>query len=404
MNTWKEFQGKTIDDAIREACGYFGVERERLEIEIVHDATSGIFGLMGGKKASIRASRVSLSDLLAAGPAEASAAEEDLPPDARPRADAGGISPVGGQTGGRSGKEERSAPDRAGGRGKDGRMPRPAAGGKTSSRDGAPAREEEDRHPAEKEEFSSRGRDGGASSPHAASAGEDAGDETAHEDFPEFDPRNCDQAALLGMVTDVVSRLVRPIVGEMTSTATLAGNRVRVSIDCGDSSGLLLGREGQTLAAVQYIAGRILAKTLGSSLRLQFDTGNYRERQDERLRALALALAERVKTSRRSHSTRPLSAYQRRIIHLTLEGDGLVQTFSKGEGAQRRVVIQLKRPDRGARADDETRKLEEVFDADLDASLNEAPENLPDQGETLDDVLDTVLDGVLEDARNGGKR
>ena len=87
MNIWKEFHGKTIDDAIREACDYFGVERERLEIEIVNDATSGIFGLMGGKKAGIRASRVSLSDLLGAEPEIPPAvAQEEALPDPRMRA------------------------------------------------------------------------------------------------------------------------------------------------------------------------------------------------------------------------------------------------------------------------------------------------------------------------------
>jgi spoIIIJ-associated protein len=58
---------------------------------------------------------------------------------------------------------------------------------------------------------------------------------------------------------------------------------------------------------------------------------------------MALALAERVKTTRNAQSTRPLSAYQRRIVHLTLEDDEAVQTHSKGEGAQRRVVIQPRR-------------------------------------------------------------
>jgi spoIIIJ-associated protein len=410
MTIWKEFQGKTIDDAIREACDYFGVERERLEIEIVNDATSGIFGLMGGKKAGIRASRVSLSDLLGV-EAETvlSIPDEKIPSEAAPpsRREAGGAPSPGSRIEGRHHRGGQNLPDRPDGRGKNGRISRSGPEGQAS--DAPQRREEEARPPTERPGRSSRRReeDGLPSDPVFAGKYPADGDEAAREDLPEFDLRACDQAALLDLVTDTVTRLVRPIVGEMTSSATLAGNRVRVGIECGASSGLLLGREGQTLAALQYIAGRIIAKKLGSSIRLQFDAGNYRERQDERLRELALSLAEKVKSSRRSHSTRPLSAYQRRIIHLAREDDPLVQTFSKGEGGQRRVIIQLKR---GDQAVDGFRNPEDAFAADFEidfgADLNGADVPGADQplGETLDEVLDAVLDGVLEDPRNSGEK
>jgi spoIIIJ-associated protein len=398
MNNWKEFQGKTIDEAICEACAYFGVDRERLEIEIINDATPGIFGLMGGKKASIRAARVSLSDLMAVGP-EAVSIPAGAEVSSRNLPDSAGISPAGGQTPDRRGRAGQNASERPGGRGKG--LRRPEASPHLS--EDTWTRGEEGRPPVERQRGFSPG--GAEDLPSSDFLAEDApeGGGTARGDLPEFDLRNCDQAALLELVTDTVTRLSCPIVGEMSSTATIAGNRVRVSIDCGESPGLLLGREGQTLAAVQYIAGRIIARNLGASLRHQLDTGKYRERQDERLRELALALAKKVKTSRRSHSTRPLSAYQRRIIHLALEHDDLVQTFSKGEGAQRRVVIQLKRADRAVdRVDAEARGLEKIFGADSGAELAGLPENFSGSPETLDDVLDTVLDGVLEDV--SGKR
>ncbi|MDR2669333.1 MAG: hypothetical protein LBC14_05205, partial [Desulfovibrio sp.] len=117
---------------------------------------------------------------------------------------------------------------------------------------------------------------------------------------------------------------------------------VRAVLDCGGNAGLLVGREGQTLAALQYLAGRIVAGKLGAPLRLQVDAGHYLERREDRLRDLALSLAEKVKTTRRAQATRPLSAYQRRIVHLALENDPDVLTHSKGEGLQRRVYIYLK--------------------------------------------------------------
>ncbi len=110
-------------------------------------------------------------------------------------------------------------------------------------------------------------------------------------------------------------------------------------VDCGDNSGLLIGREGQTLASFQYLANRIVAKELGAPVRIQLDTGDYRERQDEKLRDLALHLADRAKNLGKPQSTRPLSSYHRRIVHLALQEDDGIQTRSKGEGPMKRVVI-----------------------------------------------------------------
>lgn len=80
MDGYKDFQGKTLDEAIREACSYFDAPREKLEIDIIQDAKSGIFGLVGVRKAKIRARRVQLKTTVeelvgrgreAASPAEA---------------------------------------------------------------------------------------------------------------------------------------------------------------------------------------------------------------------------------------------------------------------------------------------------------------------------------------------
>lgn len=419
MDAFKEFQGKTLDEAIEEACRYYGVEREKLEIEIVSDAKGGIFGLVGSKKASIRAARVQLpgvSPLL-----EADSAAGDAPTEGRARseraekgrekkpretgrkADASpkgrgkekpDVSPLeagpeqpadpGSSTGRSYGKGRRSPekaqlpldelgdvngnilpagqemteermerPDKSRSRGTPTRPSHERQGGSeagasvasqpgngTAPGQGSPRLRDDIAERIAARKAARQGSPAAASPPSASSAGFD---ETAREELPAYDLEACDQDALFSLVRETVSQLVIPIVGEMSCSLSLAGSRIRITIDCGESSGLLVGREGQTLAAVQYIASRIIAKRLGGSVRLQFDAGNYRERQDERLRELALSLAERVKKNHCSLSTRPLSAYQRRVIHLTLECDKLVHTFSKGEGLQRRVIIQLRR-------------------------------------------------------------
>lgn len=95
---------------------------------------------------------------------------------------------------------------------------------------------------------------------------------------------------------------------------------------------------------MQYLASRMITRAMGSQVRLQVDAGDYHVRQDSRLQELALALAEKVKATGKVQTTRPLSAYQRRVIHLALQDDPEVQTRSSGEGALKHVVI-LRRKD-----------------------------------------------------------
>jgi spoIIIJ-associated protein len=82
---------------------------------------------------------------------------------------------------------------------------------------------------------------------------------------------------------------------------------------------------------------------MNAAVRINLDAGDYRHRQNDKLRGLALHLAERVKSTGKAYSTRPLSSYHRRIIHLTLQDDEQVQTHSMGEGALKRVVVQRRR-------------------------------------------------------------
>ena len=145
-----------------------------------------------------------------------------------------------------------------------------------------------------------------------------------------------------------MERLVRPIAGEgIVLKAEVLDGRVRVCVEGAEDSGLLIGREGQTLAALQYLASRIVSRSVNAAVRVQLDAGRYRQRQDEKLREIALALAERVRQTGRSFSTRPLSSYHRRIVHLTLQDAPDVQTRSTGDGPLKRVVICRRRPERG---------------------------------------------------------
>ena len=502
MEGFKEFQGKDLDGAIEEACGYFNTAREKLEIEIVQDAKSGIFGIVGARKAKVRARRVQLRETVdsilgrkggdgaaaaqaagqTAGQASDQPAANDAQASSEQRKNGGRQAPVaaapapaasvangaeaaaepaqkaGEATAEKSRDEnrDRSQQESRGHnqRGQDQRG-QDQRGQDQRSNEARPPRQQDDRRnrgrnrnkppsldsyeseealdaacngnvlekPADKP-FDRRndrngkqdrngnkpGRNGrndrrerpgrnaegeeGVESANVAEAaprdsrgrrndprpegknnGNGRGDaraahrensrperapkpepsvdgleddfDAAGEGLPVTPLEQLDAAKLEALVGDTVRKLIRPITGDEVGIAVkIGGGRVYVGIECDEDSGLLIGREGQTLAALQYMISRIVSRGMNAAVRVQLDAGEYRRRQDEKLREMALALAEKVRQSGRSYSTRPLSSYHRRIVHVCLQEAVDVQTRSTGDGPMKRVVIMRKKGER----------------------------------------------------------
>jgi len=107
----------------------------------------------------------------------------------------------------------------------------------------------------------------------------------------------------------------------------------------GDGSGLLIGRHGQTLDAIQYIVGRMVGKWLGEKRVIVIDTERYRERRRENLERLSRHMGEKAKSTGRAVSLEPMSASDRRIVHLALKHDREVETRSEGEGSMKSIKI-----------------------------------------------------------------
>ena len=404
MEGFKEFQGKDLDGAIEEACGYFNTAREKLEIEILQDAKSGIFGIVGARKAKVRARRAHLREavesILGKKGGAAAPDGEGEPSSAAPRA------PEKNARHGRPRRGREQSPERgrknaasaaviaeesgvrAATPAESGAAPvaqmeetaqaapsfrsasEPEAG---APADAAPAGNENcpecrgeereaacaaGRDEARAEIRSDGSRESGRASGRARSrreesrpgsregapgegldlAGEDL--DEAGEGLPVTPVEQLDAVRLEALVQEAVRELVRPIVGtEICLEVKVGEGRVQVCVDCDEDSGLLIGREGQTLAALQYLVSRVVSRGMNAAVRVQLDAGEYRQRQDEKLREMALALAERVRQSGRSYSTRPLSSYHRRIVHVCLQDVGDVQTRSTGDGPMKRVVI-----------------------------------------------------------------
>lgn len=106
-----------------------------------------------------------------------------------------------------------------------------------------------------------------------------------------------------------------------------------------NGSGLLIGKRGKTLNALQYLVSKILQKELAENIPVVVDTENYRSKREGSLTELAQQLSDKVKRTHRPLTTGPMNSQDRRIIHLALKEDQEVRTKSKGEGNLRRVVI-----------------------------------------------------------------
>ncbi|MBD5647417.1 MAG: KH domain-containing protein [Desulfovibrio sp.] len=395
MDGFKEFQGKDLDSAIAEACGYFDLPREKLEIEILQDAKTGIFGIVGARKAKVRARRAQLRE----------AVESVLGPRGGRRAKAAAQenAAAGAETPGREAESQNGKnpqPKKAHAERKPGRAEATAGEAEkpeatAQSAPVAPAPQEEPataEAPATPPETAEEnaaattddatGDKGYHTRPHAAAhrgqaapspkaSGRPVARREAAElapesrraprdlppvqdldadDAPEGLPRtpveDLDPEKLRSLTEATVKELVRPITGgRVPVTVRVEDGRVRANVDWSGDAGLLIGREGQTLAALQYLASRMVSHGMNAAVRVQLDIGDYRLRQDEKLRSIALGLAEKARATGRPYSTRPLSSYHRRIIHLALQDAEDLQTRSSGEGPLKRVVISRRRPD-----------------------------------------------------------
>lgn len=111
----------------------------------------------------------------------------------------------------------------------------------------------------------------------------------------------------------------------------------------GEHMGILIGKRGQTLDSLQYLANRVANKHQDGYVRVKLDTENYRARREETLKHLAKNIAHKVKRNRRPVALEPMNPYERRIIHSALQSDPYVTTHSEGEEPYRKVVVTLKK-------------------------------------------------------------
>ncbi|NLL86698.1 MAG: protein jag [Syntrophomonadaceae bacterium] len=118
--------------------------------------------------------------------------------------------------------------------------------------------------------------------------------------------------------------------------------KVRINI-VGKDMGLVIGRKGETLNALQYMTSLIVNKDREEKIRIVLDVEDYRRKKERSLEKLAIKLSDKVKSTQKNVVMRPMSPQERRIIHTVLQGDPQVTTYSTGDEPNRKVVITMKK-------------------------------------------------------------
>lgn len=279
---WIEATGKTVDEAVKSALSTLGLAKEAVEVEVIDRGSRGILGFVGTRHARVRVAPVAKT---AEPPSGKSVAPDkaDRPEKLRSVDDRAQAGPAGRAGGSRIGAGNTV---RAG----EGELSRPSAPSGAVRSAVIPAEDGE--------------VDGGR-----------------------------------GFLEKLIS-----IMGLHATVTERGGDEVTVLDVQGKSLGALIGRHGETLDAVQYLvnlAANKNARVSGESGRARYvvDVAGYRQKREEALQDMAREIAAKVVRDHKSQALEPMSALERRVVHVALQGVGGVSTHSEGREPYRRIVI-----------------------------------------------------------------
>ncbi|MFP6599567.1 MAG: RNA-binding cell elongation regulator Jag/EloR [Deltaproteobacteria bacterium] len=332
-----EAQGLTVDEAIQVALNRLGVTRDRVEIQILHNARSGFLGV-GARRAKVRATV--RSDFMADGEEYdmgdgQSRGRRRRSRGGRGRRGRGGQSQSEGAQAGQSNTEQSGQSGRGGGqtgqgqqqgqRGDSGRGSRSGRGGRGDGRRGG-----QDRR---------RGRGGEAAAKppsRPADSSSQPGAAVQVVAAPKHDP-----ATLRERAESQMSMIITGMGIEASVVASMNGDgEILVSIEQAEAEGLLIGRRGQTLDALEHVINRMVTRGESSGeLRVVIDIGGYRERRRTTLLELADRLTGRAQTERRALQVSPMSPHDRKIFEEAVESRDGMGTRVLGTGFYRRIEV-----------------------------------------------------------------
>jgi len=138
---------------------------------------------------------------------------------------------------------------------------------------------------------------------------------------------------------EIVARMLRLMRLSFQLHATEERNTLIIDIETAGSDGLLIGKGGNTLSALEYVANRMLQRGSKKSPKIILDVSGYKRRRGDFLKSKALSLAEQVKAAKKQVTTEPMDAADRSIIHAVLKSDPAVETRSVGQGRVKSIVV-----------------------------------------------------------------
>ena len=294
-----EVTGRTIDDALTNACLKLETTSDNIEYEVIEKGSSGLFGIFNSKPTKIKA---------------------------RVKA---GVSSVDDEFSKLEAKEKKSIDDTI------------------KSEIKAESKKEvvKETEKAVKKETAPKADNSKVSATQAVNASEEDLEEKANNNEPRPVLSNEEiESRIRTFLGDMFSAMDIPV--EVKITFDTEEECVNVEL-IGENMGLLIGKRGQTLDSIQYLTSLVLNKGKEKYVRIKVDTENYRQRRKDTLESLAKNIAYKVKRSRRSVALEPMNPYERRIIHSALQGDKFVSTKSEGEEPFRHVVVYLDREKAG---------------------------------------------------------
>lgn len=324
-----EIEGKTIDNAIEKACRDFGVHREKLNIEIISEGSGGFLGL-GAKKAKIRASMLSFEmDFSLSSPTTTDGSETKKRDD-KPH---GSLVASKNEPKPEIKAEIKQHPKRS-------EKPDTKTDMKVEARRDTRPHEE---HRAAKPAPSTHPAKIHTPRP-ARPAEPKPANPPAHgiskPPAPEIPPVEAVEATTPAALKarDMLADILTKMTFHCEVKAMETDDMVILSIEGGES-GLLIGRRGQNLDALQYILNKAVNKADTNRKLIVVDSEDYRKRRQESLLNMAQRISDKVKKTQKPLSLAHMNAHDRRIIHLALQEDESLVTKSRGEGEFRKVIV-----------------------------------------------------------------
>ena len=304
-----EVSARTIEEAISQGLEHLGVSISDVKVDVIEEGSKGLFGLFGSRPAKVRLTLTDDSQ-----PVENVAHSiladvmSDEEPKQKPKAQE--------KAAAKAEKTEKAE--------KAEKPAKPAKGKKEA------AEENEAEKPAPKPK---KPRE-----PKAAKAPK----EQPAEPKEIVPAEQADRETAAGRAQEFLQELTQLMgVNVSVAVATDEEGNVRVNMD-GDTLGILIGRRGETLDALQYLTSLRVNRGQSDYTRVTLDTEGYRAKREEALVRLANRMANRAQKTGRKVSLEPMNPYERRILHSALQDHPSVTTHSEGEEPNRHVVITLK--------------------------------------------------------------